>query len=48
MNLEHGATFVDFNFFAGGLNLVGPVNVGVDQGFVEGFVVLVLVGAGDV
>ena len=38
---------VELNFFGGDLHLVGLVNVGVDQGCVEGFAMLVLVGAGD-
>ena len=46
MNLGHEATTVDVLFFEGGLLGVGLVTVGVDQGCMEGFFVLVLVGAG--
>ena len=43
-----GRTLLILIFFGGGLHFVGLVNVGVNQGCVEGFVVLVLVGAGDI
>ena len=47
MNLEHVVNVVDLSFFGGFVNLVGLVEVSVDQGCVECVVLPVMVGAGD-
>ena len=46
MNLGHEATMVDLLFFELMLLGVELLTVGVGQGYVEGFFVLVLVGVG--